>query len=336
MKKNKILTVIICVICLVSVLSIHTFASFGGVTNGDSLYSESTFIKPDYLFLNDVTIGAISNKHDINLPFDGLYGLNAPLISIPVSNPTSNHLVYASIDNYSDENEWFSRIDFSSADDFTFNSCGLKFKDSSISFKEKSYLIDYLQSSTDAFPCVISGSDSHLSHFTLSCTATIYNGNVPGESESFVVTSSVLSSSYTRLVKPFLDHLCDWVNSLDITGWNSLVITDLKIRSAIKPINASDLDYLQVSCYYPVQDGLNDFLSFNSVSDTTIVEVEKEIIKYDLNPLQFIFDTVNKFFAIELFPNPISPGNSVTFGGITAIILGLFGLSFILKALAGK
>lgn len=330
MKKNKIITVVICVICLISVLSVQAFAVFGGDSNYASLYTEATFVKPDFIYLDNYYIGGTNYDNWITLPCCSMSGRNWYDLGVPLLTEFFGMELY----NFSD-NGYNVRIGYDvSSSDAGFEKIGIKYEDSSIAFKDKTSLISYLRGSTDVCPAYISDfGNSFNSQINFGFTATIFNGNDEiSTTEIGVSIFDYQNYNYGIIDEAFYD-LGTWVSNQDLpNGWLTLQLSDIELWSS-GDFNCRDLQY----CNFTIKNKQslflpNDNLSHNAVAETIV----DEQIKYDLNPLQFIFDTVNQFFAIELFPNPISPGNSVTFGGITAIILGLFGLSFILKALAGK
>lgn len=332
MVKNKIFTVVICFICLVSVLSVQSFALMPGVNYGSSLYGSTTFIKGESLYIEGTDIQEWGNNAQISIPLDSSISFYNNQISY--GDEGGFYFTFSTPDTDPTSNKYECDIFLNPVNNSgSFLKMGLKLRDSSISFNNKTILSEYLLTK-DAFPIYFTATPASLSGIKISGDIKVYNGNNIVAATSLTYSSTVMSSSYSRVVEPFKKALSNWVNTLSIPdGWHTLVVENCYIENTSTDVifNKDNIDYLRLGVYLPTLDSLPDGLTFRSVANTSIE------YRYDLNPLQFIWETINSVLSLELIPvpPPFNQFGSFTIGSLFAILLGIYGLIAILKAFAG-
>lgn len=326
MKTNKIILVLVSCVVLLTVFCVNCFAFFPGISYGNSLYSDATFIKASSLYFTQLDGDQDLMNGTLTIPLDDTRSYYETTVG--VGDQGGDFFKFIAPDAsagsklYQCDIYWAPTL---TADEVngTFDEMGLLYEDSSISFNSKSALADYLLT-YDACPVYFTGVPSSLSGLKMSGTVSVYNGNTVLTSEEFSYTSKVLSSSYTRLVHPFMSQIYEWVKNLDIlNGWHTLTIENLKISTTADTIDLNELDFIRLGVNLPTATALPDGLTFRSVAETTT------IVSYDLNPLQFLFDTFSSFFSTEIFMG-------VTLGHLFIVAIAVPALAAVLKAFGGK
>ncbi len=311
---------------LLTVFSVNCFAFFPGISYGESLYSDVTFIKPSSLYFTQ-----LDGEHDLingtfTIPLDDTKSFYETTVS--VGDPGGDFFKFIAPDEQASSNKyecdiyWAPSITADTARG-TFSEMGLLYQDCSISFKNKSALADYLLTK-DACPVYFTSTPSSLSGLKMSGTVKVFDGNTVLASKDFTYSSTVMSSSYSRVIQPFLSSISDWVKNLKIPdGWHTLSIENLKINTTANAFDVNEIDFIRLGVYLPTAKALPDELSFRSVAEVLTV------VRYDLNPLQFLFDSFASFFSCEIFMG-------VTLGHLLIVALAVPALAAVLKAFGGK
>lgn len=326
MKKNKILLVLLCSVTLLSVFCVNSLAFFPGAATGDKkLFGKTVAVTPDRLTFNDIQCGSQDLDHlDISIPFADYMGTGETVISTGeyITAPSFALSGYA---QSTTQNLYICDISMTGDSTLSFDTIGISlyYNAKNISYNSKDALWSYLVNNMHTFfPCYLAVQSSACKA-QLSADVTIYNGQEVIKTDTITTYSNVSTKLYDRLIKPWTVDVASFVNTSSAPNfYYTLVIDNLRLDVTALEGGAVQWDFCRLGVYQDHLDSLPEGLTFNSIAG------QETIVKYDLNPLQFLFDTFEALFSCEIFMG-------VSVGNLLIVALAVPALAAVLKAFKG-
>lgn len=323
MKTNKIILVLVSCVVLLTVFCVNCFAFFpGAYTGNNKLFNASTAITPERLSFDDLRgTDELGEGMALSIPFSEYYGEGDQLLS------SGDHGISVQIASLSDWGSSLYECDIDKPNSlYTWDcySITLSYAAKNISYSSVANLVSYITDSQKSFfPAYLSVEATNRTA-RITGNIKIYNGEKLLYSTTVEAESAYSTSAYPRLIQPWCASLVEFLETTkDPTFYYTLAIEDLKLVVSDTSGTGLNWSLARIGIYKPALDDVPEGITFRSI---TSQETE---VKYDLNPLQFLFDTFSSFFSTEIFMG-------VTLGHLFIVAIAVPALAAVLKAFGGK